>query len=91
MAVRARCAQAMRNFQRLQVAAAALGALCLLALSTVLGRGAPVMSAAPLGLTAGVHLPLIPASLSVGMMPHHAGIDLVLLESALSCFCLSHL
>jgi hypothetical protein len=43
----------MRNFQRLQVAAATLGALCALALSTVLGRGAAPLSPAPLGLVAG--------------------------------------
>ena len=45
----------MKGFQRLQVAAAAAGALCMLALSSVLGRGAAPLSAAPVGLLSGAN------------------------------------
>ena len=48
--------QAMRNIQRWRVAAIALGALCMLALSTGLGQGAAPLSRAPLGLLGGALL-----------------------------------
>ena len=47
--------QAMKGFQRLQMLAAAAGALCMLALSSVLGRGAAPLSAAPVGLLLGAN------------------------------------
>lgn len=43
----------MRNFQRLHVAVAALGALSLLGLSSALGRGLAPLSAIPVSLAAG--------------------------------------
>lgn len=64
--------QAMRNFQRLQVAAVALGALCALALSTVLGRGAAPLSRAPLGLLAGAGLSCDGSACMPGL---HCGAD----------------
>jgi len=44
----------MKNFQRLQVAVAALGVLSLLALSSAFGRGMTPLSPIPVALTAGV-------------------------------------
>ena len=43
----------MKNFQRLRVAVAALGALSLLALSSAFGRGIAPLSPVPIGLSAG--------------------------------------
>ncbi len=43
----------MKNFQRLRVAVAALGALSLLALSSAFGRGLAPLSTIPMGLSAG--------------------------------------
>ena len=43
----------MKNFQRLHVAVAALGVLCLLALSSVLGRGLAPLSPVPATISAG--------------------------------------
>ena len=45
--------QALKNFQRLHVVVAALGVLCLLALSSALGRGLAPLSPVPASLGAG--------------------------------------
>ena len=45
--------QALKNFQRLHVAVAALGVLCLLALSSALGRGLAPLSPVPAATSAG--------------------------------------
>ena len=46
--------QALRNFQRLHVAVAAVGVLCLLALSSALGRGLAPLSPVPAATSAGI-------------------------------------
>ena len=46
--------QALKNFQRLHVAVAALGVLCLLALSSALGRGLAPLSPVPAATSAGI-------------------------------------
>ncbi len=49
------CEQGYRAVKAAQVAAAALGALCTLSLSTALGRGVPLLSRIPSLLGAGAY------------------------------------